>query len=123
VITPAYCQLYARYGRWNVNERIFAALADLFDGFAQLSAAREDADRRLVDWAGQLAQRWLDSTLEHRAASDGRLRRMPASIAATHLFNHAAHHRGQLTTLMKQAGVDPGVTDLPFMPGVVQPVD
>jgi hypothetical protein len=28
------------------------------------------------------------------------------------LFNHQTHHRGQLTTLLFQAGQDPGATDL-----------
>lgn len=28
------------------------------------------------------------------------------------LFNHETHHRGQVTTLLMQAGRDPGVTDL-----------
>ena len=39
------------------------------------------------------------------------------------MINHMAHHRGQLTTLMKQAGVDPGVTDLPWLPGIVRIID
>ena len=30
----------------------------------------------------------------------------------THLFNHQTHHRGQVTTLLSQVGVDVGVTDL-----------
>ena len=29
-----------------------------------------------------------------------------------HLFNHQTHHRGQLTTLFSQMGLDVGVTDL-----------
>lgn len=29
-----------------------------------------------------------------------------------HLFNHQTHHRGQASTLLFQAGVDTGVTDL-----------
>ena len=29
-----------------------------------------------------------------------------------HFFNHQTHHRGQLTTLFQQLGVDVGVTDL-----------
>ena len=29
-----------------------------------------------------------------------------------HLFNHQTHHRGQATTLLYQAGIDVGVTDL-----------
>jgi len=41
-----------------------------------------------------------------------------AWVLVAHLFNHQAHHRGQLTTLLSQMGHDPGVTDLPFMPGI-----
>jgi uncharacterized damage-inducible protein DinB len=35
------------------------------------------------------------------------------------MFNHGIHHRGQLTTLLSQAGIDPGITDLPWLPGIV----
>ena len=28
-----------------------------------------------------------------------------------HFFNHQTHHRGQVTTLLTQAGADVGVTD------------
>jgi len=97
--------------------------ADMFDDFAELAREREDTDMRILDWAGRLAPAWLASSLEYRAASDGKLRRLPAWIAATHLFQHAVHHRGQVSTLLKQAGCDPGVTDLPYLPGVVHIVE
>jgi len=32
-----------------------------------------------------------------------------------HFFNHQTHHRGQVTTLLFQAGVDPEATDLIMM--------
>jgi uncharacterized damage-inducible protein DinB len=32
------------------------------------------------------------------------------------MFNHQTHHRGQVTTLLKQTGIDPGITDLPWAP-------
>lgn len=96
---------------------------DMYSVFAELAREREATDTRILSWAGALTDDWLASTLEYRAASDGRLRRMPAWVAATHLFQHGTHHRGQLTTLIKQAGRDPGVTDLPYLPGVVQMVD
>jgi len=35
----------------------------------------------------------------------------PTGPALVHLFNHQTHHRGQLTTLLSQLGIDPGVTD------------
>ena len=43
--------------------------------------------------------------------SQGQDREHAAWIAVAHLFNHQAHHRGQVTALMHQLGVDPGVTD------------
>jgi uncharacterized damage-inducible protein DinB len=35
-------------------------------------------------------------------------------------FNHQTHHRGQVTTLLMQCGIDPGVTDLPYLPADFQ---
>lgn len=32
-----------------------------------------------------------------------------------HLFNHQTHHRGQVTTLLSQSGLDVGITDLVFI--------
>jgi uncharacterized damage-inducible protein DinB len=29
-----------------------------------------------------------------------------------HFFNHQTHHRGQVTTLLHQEGIDVGITDL-----------
>jgi uncharacterized damage-inducible protein DinB len=42
----------------------------------------------------------------------------PFWVVVAHVFNHQTHHRGQITTLMNQAGYDSGVTDLLQMPGV-----
>ena len=111
----------ARFRAAPYDERAYGT--DLYADFAELAAARDEADTAVLHWAGQVTPAWLDSTLEYRGAGDGRLRQLPAWLAATHMFNHATHHRGQLTTLMKQAGVDPGVTDLPFMPGVTRVLD
>jgi len=106
-----------------VPSTVAAFGADMFDDFDELTRERESTDTRILDWAGRLSPDWLAGSLEYRAASDGRLRRTPAWIAAAHLFQHAVHHRGQVTTLLKQAGCDPGVTDLPYLPGVVRIVD
>jgi uncharacterized damage-inducible protein DinB len=45
-------------------------------------------------------------------------RRLPLWLAIAHFFNHETHHRGQLTTLLTQTGIDPGVTDLLWSPRV-----
>lgn len=36
----------------------------------------------------------------------------PFGFLVQHLFNHQTHHRGQVSTLLSQSGVDLGVTDL-----------
>jgi len=41
---------------------------------------------------------------------------LPYVAAVMQIFNHQTHHRGQLTTLLSQFGVDIGTTDLPLMP-------
>jgi len=97
--------------------------ADMFEDFAALLAEREATDTAILDWAGALPRDWLASAVEYRAAADGRLRRLPAWVAATHLFQHATHHRGQVTALLKQEGKDIGETDLPWLPGVVRRTD
>jgi uncharacterized damage-inducible protein DinB len=94
--------------------------ADMYGEFATLANERERTDTEILAWAGSLPHAWLATTIEYRAASDGRPRQLPAWIAATQLFQHATHHRGQLSTLLKQSGKDIGVTDLQGLPGVVR---
>jgi uncharacterized damage-inducible protein DinB len=93
--------------------------ADQYADFETLSRERLATDTRILDWAGKLDADWLAGMLEYRSAADGKLRRLARWVAVVHFFNHSTHHRGQLTTLISQAGGNPGVTDLPWLPGVV----
>jgi uncharacterized damage-inducible protein DinB len=90
--------------------------ADMFADFDELRSEREATDAAMLDWAARVTPAWLASTLTYTSLVDGRTRELPAALAAVHVFNHGTHHRGQLTTLLKQAGCDPGVTDLPWLP-------
>lgn len=90
----------------------------IHDDFADLRAARTQMDVRIAGWAENLDPAWLASSFEYRSGIDARIRRLPAWILVTHMFNHQTHHRGQLTTLMFQIGIDPGVTDMPWLPGL-----
>jgi uncharacterized damage-inducible protein DinB len=94
--------------------------SDMFADFGELAREREITDRAMLDWTERIEAHWLASPLSYVSRTDGRTRTLPAEVAVVHMFNHGTHHRGQLTTLMKQAGIDPGVTDLPWLPGVTQ---
>ncbi len=88
---------------------------DLYDDFDELRTARAALDRRLLDWTGTLTEPWLQQTQTYTSKVDGKTRTVPRWAMMVHMFNHQTHHRGQLTTLLSQMGLDIGTTDLPFM--------
>jgi uncharacterized damage-inducible protein DinB len=88
------------------------------EAWEELAAARRAMDRRIEAWAAGLGEVWLAETMAYVSVNDGKTRVLPRWVLVTHMFNHGTHHRGQLTTLMKQLGVDPGVTDLPWLPAL-----
>ena len=90
---------------------------ELYNDFNELSAQRERSDNRLDYFVATLDDAKLAGKLTFRRLSGdkGELT-IPLAIAMMQFFNHQTHHRGQLTTLLMQCGVDVGVTDLPMLP-------
>ncbi len=87
--------------------------ADLerFTDLPALAAHRRWLDALIVGWAESVAEPDLDVAL-HYANSRGVVSDKNFFGLLAHFFNHQTHHRGQVTTLLSQAGVDVGVTDL-----------
>jgi len=85
--------------------------------FAALQSAREALDQEILDWAEAMDEDWLAGSFTWTTSTDGSEHTRPTWLLVTHFFQHQVHHRGQLTTLLMQLGHDPGVTDLPFLPG------
>jgi len=83
---------------------------ELFADFGELRAERERADQAIDAWAAAVTSASLGEPLRYVAG--GRRREYPLWWVVRHLFNHQTHHRGQITTLLVQAGPDPGSTDL-----------
>ena len=83
----------------------------LFSNIRELSAHRAWLDQIIVEWSRAITELDLDHTLNY-ASTKG----VPANRnfygLLVHFFNHQTHHRGQVTTLLSQAGVDVGSTDL-----------
>lgn len=83
----------------------------LFADFASLWKHRQSLDQVIRQWAGSLAERDLDHVLRY-ANMKGIVSNKRFSSLVMHFFNHQTHHRGQASTLLFQAGLDVGVTDL-----------
>jgi len=83
---------------------------DLYPAWSDLVRERRATDAVLAQWTAALDDGALSVRMRY-ANSRGVVREHPAYVAIAHLFNHQTHHRGQVTTLLFQAGIDPGVTD------------
>lgn len=91
---------------------------ELYSDFAELSREREMLDARIEQWAMALTEAELDGELRYNSVANPNPKRFTLWVAVTHFFNHQTHHRGQLTTLLSQAGKEPGITDLIALPGL-----
>ena len=89
---------------------------DIYSEFEDLRTERIKTDEEIVTWSNSLDSKWLEKPFEYTSNVDGKTRVLPAWILVTHMFNHQTHHRGQVTTLVKQLGIEPGITDIPWMP-------
>ncbi|KQV44713.1 MULTISPECIES: DinB family protein [unclassified Duganella] len=83
----------------------------LFDALGALRERRIWLDRLILDWSAGLDEADLDAVITYRRFN-GEANHRQLGLLLLHFFNHQTHHRGQATTLLSQAGVDVGVTDL-----------
>lgn len=92
---------------------------ELYRDFSELRAARRAEDERISNWIAGLTQEIVDRDFSYTSIVNPAIRSMRFGHAVTHFFNHQTHHRGQITTLLTQFGVDYGVTDMIALPGIV----
>jgi uncharacterized damage-inducible protein DinB len=83
----------------------------LFHDLQALGEQRRFLDNLIIEWAASLTENDLQHSLRYANSKGEQFQRRFASLVM-HFFNHQTHHRGQATTLLMQAGLDVGVTDL-----------
>jgi uncharacterized damage-inducible protein DinB len=86
---------------------------ELYADFGELRRERTKTDDDLDAFVATLTSEKL--TGDMRYVRRGVVIELPLWHVVAHVFNHQTHHRGQVTTLLMQAGHDPGVTDLVAM--------
>lgn len=82
-----------------------------FADIRELAAHRTWLDQLIVDWSHTVQETDLDHRL-HYSNMRGVTADKDFFSLLVHFFNHQTHHRGQATTLLTQAGLDVGTTDL-----------
>jgi len=86
----------------------------IFTDIRSLAQARESLDQLILDFADTWTDELLNAPLQYRNMA-GEAKEQPINEVLQQLANHQTHHRGQVTTLLFQAGIDPGATDLLVM--------
>jgi len=86
---------------------------ELCTDWAELRRERAKTDDEIDAYVATLTAEKLAGSL--RYLRHGVVNEFPLWHAVAQIFNHQTHHRGQVTTLLMQAGHDPGVTDLVAM--------
>ena len=89
---------------------------ELYAEFDELRCERRRTDDEIDRFVAGLNQEQLRARFAYRTLVDPQERSAPLWVLTTHFFNHQTHHRGQLTTLLSQCGLDPGITDLMWLP-------
>ncbi len=82
-----------------------------FADIRELATYRSWLDQLIVDWSHTVQETDLDHRL-HYSNMRGVTADKDFFSLLVHFFNHQTHHRGQATTLLTQAGLDVGTTDL-----------
>ncbi|MSR13332.1 MAG: damage-inducible protein DinB [Gammaproteobacteria bacterium] len=89
---------------------------ELYVDFDELSYERKTTDAAIARWIDGVSEADLTGELHYTGIAKPIPRQYPYWFAVVHMFNHQTHHRGQITALLMQLGIDPGATDLISLP-------
>jgi uncharacterized damage-inducible protein DinB len=104
-------------GRFTGRPFVVKSLAtELHADFDDLRRERTATDAEIGSWVAARQPGDFAGTLTYTTIVNPRTMSQPLWLPVAHMFNHQTHHRGQLTTLLMQRGIDPGVTDLLAVP-------
>ncbi len=83
----------------------------LFDDFSELHTSRKSLDLVIQEWLNKYTsdEDFKLNLTYHNSKGEGATRDFGELLS--HFFNHQTHHRGQVSTLLSQVGLDVGGTD------------
>ena len=82
--------------------------------FNDLILLRRKVDMLINTYCAQLTEEECEQSITY-TSTEGQVITKAVAEVTQHLFNHQTHHRGQLTCLLSQLGIDYGCMDLPVI--------
>jgi uncharacterized damage-inducible protein DinB len=92
--------------RWEGVSPMALPKPELYDDLAKVRAAWHDEERRIREIVNRLGPEGITRPIEYQGW-DGRRQAQPFWQMLQHLVNHGSYHRGQVTTMLRQLGVQP----------------
>ncbi|MBL4760706.1 MAG: DinB family protein [Mariprofundaceae bacterium] len=86
----------------------------LFTNIQALREHRNSMDKLILDFSHTWSESMLQSDIRYRD-TEGNKHQRSLGVLLHQVCNHQTHHRGQVTALLFQAGIDPEATDLLVM--------
>ena len=83
----------------------------LHENIQALNLARVSLDKVIIQFCKELNDELLSTELNFKDMQENAYQAQFGKLIQ-HFFNHQTHHRGQITTLFSQRGIDIGSTDL-----------
>ncbi len=81
---------------------------------SDLAVLRKQLDALIIDYCTNLTEEDCEKFITYTTTEGDSITKAIADVTQ-HIFNHQTHHRGQLTCVLSQFGVDYGCMDLPVI--------
>lgn len=93
---------------------------ELYSDYGELKKQRAITDSNISNYVGTLTSDALNQPITFVSKVKQSEHTYILRDCVLHFFQHQIHHRGQVSTLISQLGIDIGVTDMMWMPGIEQ---
>ena len=105
-VTHVYAAEWAWYPRWQGESPTALLSSDRFADLAALRQAWTEHEHKVRAYVAGLGDVGVNHMVEYKLLS-GHSGASPVWQMVQHVVNHASYHRGQITTMLRQLGVEP----------------
>jgi uncharacterized damage-inducible protein DinB len=106
-VTHIYAAEWAWYERWHGRSVTQLLTGDRFADLAALGRAWVEHEQKMRAFVDGLTDADVDRVISYTLLS-GQPGATPIGQMVQHVVNHASYHRGQITTMLRQIGAQPG---------------
>jgi uncharacterized damage-inducible protein DinB len=105
-VVHIYAAEWAWYSRWQGHSPTSLLQSDTFPDVAAIRAAWTELEAQVRTFLQSAGENGLDRVIDYKLLS-GQPGSSPFWQMLQHVVNHASYHRGQVTTMLRQAGATP----------------